>query len=126
MELLHRVWLAGRGQCRPTRWWQQHDCLPIPGVTHCGWVASLSLPPASCQSDPQVVPLLNKPQAVGVMAEALRWPVPSTTTARDGWVSILPTFSVTTEHRVGSRRTHTSWSRASQRRKQLSSMPVWE
>lgn len=68
VELLHRVWLAGRGQYRP-----------IPGVTSCGWAASLSLPPASCQSGPQVLPLLNKDQAVWVMAGGLRWRGPSTT-----------------------------------------------
>ena len=125
VELLHRVWLACRGQCHPTHWWQQHDCLPIPGVTSCRWGASLSLPPASCLS-PQVVPLLNKARAVWVTAGSLRWHVPSTTTTRDGWVSILPTFCITAECRVSSRRMHTSWSQASRRRKQLSSMSVWE
>ena len=73
-----------------------------------------------------MVPLLNKARAVWVTAGAPRWRVPSTTTTKDGWVSILPTFCVTAECKVSSRRAHTSWSQASRRRKQLSSMSVWE
>ena len=116
MERLHRVWLAGRGQCHP-----------IPGVTSCGWAASLSLPPASCLSvrPPGASPSEQGPGCVGHgrRPEVVR---PLHHTARDGWVSILPVFSVTAERRVSSRRTHTSWSQASRRREQPSSMSVWE